>query len=82
MKVHFRVKPSKVGKDGKCPINVEIPLNNKQVILFTGERCNPSEKTWNGRRVMGKEPFKDEINLRLDTLELKLQKIESEASQN
>jgi len=82
MKVNFRLKPSKIGKDGRCPILIDFFIKGKRTIIFSGEKCTPGSKTWNGRRVIGKEPFKDLINARLDSYELKIQQIETDAIRN
>lgn len=79
MKINFSLKPSKKGKDGKCPINIDFYVEGKRVIIFSGERCTPGKATWNGERVIGKEPFKEDINSRLDAMALKLQNIETDA---
>jgi site-specific recombinase XerD len=77
MKVNFSLKPSKKGKDGKAPINIDISFKGDRIIIFSGKRCNPDN--WNGKRVTGTEEFKDDTNAILAAHERKLMAIESDA---
>jgi site-specific recombinase XerD len=77
MKVNFSLKPSKKGKDGKAPINIDISFKGDRIIIFSGKRCNPDN--WNGKRVTGNEEFKEDTNAILAAHERKLMAIESDA---
>lgn len=77
MKVNFSLKPSKKGKDGKAPINIDISFKGDRIIIFSGKRCNPDN--WNGKKVTGAEEFKEDTNAILAAHERKLMGIESDA---
>lgn len=82
MKVNFSIKPSKADKDGNCLILLDFYVNGERTIISSGEKCPPGAKTWNGRRIIGKVNFREQINSRLDAHELKLQNIETDALRN
>lgn len=74
-KILFLVKPSRVQRNGECPVFMRITIDGQRIETTLSLSADP--KKWNkiAEKVIGKDRKSQEINNRLDTIKLRIMEI-------
>lgn len=74
-KILFLVKPSRVQRNGECPVFMRITIDGQRIETTLSLSVDP--KKWNkiAEKVIGKDRKSREINNRLDTIKLRIMEI-------
>ena len=74
-KILFVVKKTRVAKNGEAPVMLRITINGVRAETSTNMKVNPDD--WNSvaEKSFGKTPKDEELNLRIDTVRVKIMKI-------